>query len=184
MAVVVCPYCGSRYETRRIPPAGRLYSCKQRECIRARKSEYQKQWERKYKETHGVWSARRFNENSERKRSRDRKRNAEIPVRKRYPAQFAAKDARRQARKTIGTVEIFDRADVFERDGWVCQLCGEPVDRNLKYPDLGSKSLDHILPLSKGGEHSRANTQLTHLGCNIRKGARTEVSDGYSWASS
>lgn len=29
------------------------------------------------------------------------------------------------------------------------------------------------LPISKGGEHSYANTQVSHLICNIRKGACT-----------
>jgi len=33
-------------------------------------------------------------------------------------------------------------------------------------------SLDHRIPISRGGEHSRANAQTSHLGCNVRKGAR------------
>ena len=63
-------------------------------------------------------------------------------------------------------------AEIFERDGWVCQLCDAPVDRSLNYPDTGSASLDHILPLSRGGHHVHANVQLAHLFCNLSKGAR------------
>lgn len=59
--------------------------------------------------------------------------------------------------------------DVFERDGWVCGICGEPVDKNLQWPDQWSKSLDHVKPLSKGGHHVWDNVQLSHLDCNIRK---------------
>ena len=36
-------------------------------------------------------------------------------------------------------------------------------------------SLDHILPLSKGGSSRVANLQLTHLKCNNDKGDTIEV---------
>lgn len=64
------------------------------------------------------------------------------------------------------------RAAVFRRSAWVCQLCQEPVDRLRKFPDPGSASLDHVVPLSRGGHHVLANCQLAHLGCNSSKGAR------------
>lgn len=67
-------------------------------------------------------------------------------------------------------------ADVYERDEWTCGLCSEPVDRNMAWPDPMSPSLDHVLPLSKGGHHVMANVQLAHLSCNVRKGARIEES--------
>jgi 5-methylcytosine-specific restriction endonuclease McrA len=60
---------------------------------------------------------------------------------------------------------------VFERDGWTCGLCSEPVDPALSWPDPQSASLDHVLPLSRGGSHTMANVQLAHLGCNVEKGA-------------
>lgn len=64
--------------------------------------------------------------------------------------------------------------DVYERDEWTCGLCDGAVDRSVKYPDPFSPSLDHILPLSKGGHHLLENVQLAHLECNVRKGARVE----------
>ena len=67
-------------------------------------------------------------------------------------------------------VEPVNDLQVFERDHWICQLCGEPVDRNLQWPDPQSPSLDHILPIVKGGLHKYANTQCAHLQCNLRKG--------------
>lgn len=79
---------------------------------------------------------------------------------------------RRRALEFAATVEVFASAEVFERDGWVCQLCGAPVDPSLRAPSPLSASLDHIVPLSRGGAHSRANTQLAHLLCNVKKGNR------------
>lgn len=67
--------------------------------------------------------------------------------------------------------EAFEYAEVYERDGWVCGLCGDPVDRELVWPDPMSASLDHVVPLSKGGAHTRENSQCAHLVCNVRKGA-------------
>lgn len=61
---------------------------------------------------------------------------------------------------------------VFERDNWVCQICGEDVDPTVEHPDPLSKSLDHIVPLSQGGGHTWDNVQLAHLVCNMSKGNR------------
>lgn len=80
----------------------------------------------------------------------------------------------RRLRVEAATVERFDPVEVFERDGWVCGLCGEPIERSLAWPDPASVSLDHVLPLAAGGEHSRANTQAAHWICNVRKGPRID----------
>lgn len=52
-----------------------------------------------------------------------------------------------------------------------CGICGSPIEASLKFPHPGSKSLDHIEPLSRGGAHAIENLQWAHLDCNIRKGA-------------
>lgn len=70
------------------------------------------------------------------------------------------------------------RVAVFRRDNWTCQLCGEPIDRKLRYPHSKSKSIDHIKPLSWGPERSPGhvidNVQASHFGCNASKGNRYE----------
>lgn len=68
--------------------------------------------------------------------------------------------------------EKFSRSEVFDRDGWICQLCGEPVDPTLEWPHPMSASLDHCRPLSRGGEHTKSNSQCSHLVWNTRKGAQ------------
>lgn len=77
----------------------------------------------------------------------------------------------RRARMKNVFVEKVDYMKVFNRDKWICQICFHPVskirDRNL----VDIASLDHIIPLAKGGEHSYANTQLAHLSCNLSKSA-------------
>lgn len=75
---------------------------------------------------------------------------------------------RRAAKRLVRRVE-YERLDIFERDRWTCQLCGEPVRRTLQHPDPRSASIDHILPLAMGGEDVPWNVQLAHLGCNSSK---------------
>ncbi|WP_366139763.1 HNH endonuclease [uncultured Modestobacter sp.] len=79
----------------------------------------------------------------------------------------------RRQRTQLAQAERFDPVEIFERDGWICQLCTAQVDPALKWPDLQSASLDHVVPLAANGQHSRDNTQLAHWLCNVRKGAST-----------
>lgn len=62
----------------------------------------------------------------------------------------------------------FRRVDVFDRDGWTCHICGEPVDRDSADP-LSRASLDHVVPIARGGLHTLENVKCAHLRCNIRK---------------
>lgn len=84
-----------------------------------------------------------------------------------------ARQAERRAYRAgpNGEVERFTRLDVMERDGWTCGLCSLPIDPALAYPAPMSASLDHVIPLSRGGGHSLANSQAAHLICNQRKWA-------------
>ena len=51
-----------------------------------------------------------------------------------------------------------------------CGICGLPVDKSLKYPDPMSPSIDHIIPIDRGGHPSDiSNLQLAHWKCNRMK---------------
>lgn len=67
--------------------------------------------------------------------------------------------------------ETFDPTEVFRRDGWRCQTCGHST-RAHRFPHPRAATLDHIVPLSKGGEHTKANTQCLCFSCNTSKGNR------------
>lgn len=66
--------------------------------------------------------------------------------------------------------EQFDPFEIFERDGWRCHLCGDKTPKRLRgTKDPMAPELDHIIPLSKGGKHTRLNTACSHKGCNMKK---------------
>jgi len=79
------------------------------------------------------------------------------------------KAARKRARKRGVAVGRVSRRKVFERDGWRCGICGGPTKKSAKFPHPKSPVLDHIIPLSKGGEHSMRNVQCAHNQCNAVK---------------
>ena len=52
----------------------------------------------------------------------------------------------------------------------ICGICGQPVDKTLKYPHPMSATCDHIIPVSRGGDPtSLDNLQLAHFSCNRQK---------------
>lgn len=79
---------------------------------------------------------------------------------------------RRALKKAASTGEPVLLSEIAERDGWQCSLCRQPVDPLVKWPDAKSPSLDHRIPLSRGGAHDPSNVDLAHLGCNTAKNNR------------
>lgn len=73
-------------------------------------------------------------------------------------------------------VEDVSLAEIFERDGGCCKLCGLALSMTTCWPHHRTPTRDHVIPLSKGGTHERANLQLACAECNVRKGARIVAS--------
>lgn len=77
--------------------------------------------------------------------------------------------ARRRALQHGAFVTDFDRAKVFEADGWKCHLCGKRIRQDLPTHHRMGPTIDHIIPLSKGGKHEPANLRAAHRYCNSKK---------------
>lgn len=60
-------------------------------------------------------------------------------------------------------------AEIFERDHWKCGICGKRIGKSFKAPHPRSKSIDHIVPLSEGGDDTAANKRAAHLLCNTTR---------------
>lgn len=85
-----------------------------------------------------------------------------------------AHKAKRKAlhRGKIAGAETFDPIEILERDKWRCHICGVSTPRKLRgtYDDRAPE-LDHLVPLAKGGAHTRANTACACRKCNMAKGS-------------
>jgi len=82
-----------------------------------------------------------------------------------HSEEIATYQATRRARKADAFIEAIDRQTVFSRDGGLCGICQQGVEP-------ANWHLDHVIPLSKGGQHSYDNVQVSHPVCNMRKGTR------------
>lgn len=62
---------------------------------------------------------------------------------------------------------------LIERDGLRCKICGEMCDPDdhtwSEYTGPMSPSIDHIIPIAKGGGHIWTNVQVAHVICNSYK---------------
>lgn len=95
--------------------------------------------------------------------------------------------AYRRAREIKLTVAMINPEitldELFKRDKGVCHICGAVCDKeDYKWIKRGIKvcggnypSIDHVKPLSKGGQHSWDNVRLAHMVCNATKGANYEA---------
>lgn len=67
----------------------------------------------------------------------------------------------------------FNRRNLFKRDHYICQYCGNQLDPQ-------ELTIDHILARSRGGESSWENCVLACISCNAKKGSRTLKESGLS----
>jgi 5-methylcytosine-specific restriction endonuclease McrA len=60
------------------------------------------------------------------------------------------------------------RMEIINRDNWTCQCCGIKV-HDEKRNDERKAHIDHIIPISKGGNSSPENLRLLCRTCNLSK---------------
>jgi 5-methylcytosine-specific restriction endonuclease McrA len=77
-------------------------------------------------------------------------------------------------RSVIKNGERIRTIDLVTRDGFDCQICNVVIDWAKRRERRWWASLDHIVPIKKGGQHTTKNCRMVHIGCNSRKGARLE----------
>ncbi|MGK2903149.1 MAG: HNH endonuclease [Mycobacterium sp.] len=138
----------------------RAYYARHKEVCRERKRVYRSENADKIRESHQKWKAKNPNYRSEWEQSP----NGREITRKHAAA--------RRAKLAEVVVEEVLHSVVFERDRYTCMLCGIKCDPEAGRWASNLPTLDHIIPLAHGGEHSYGNTQTLCRRCNCRKGDR------------
>ncbi|MDA8191050.1 MAG: HNH endonuclease signature motif containing protein, partial [Gammaproteobacteria bacterium] len=148
-------------------------------CRKARKAEYNQRFREEhrdelnaylaeYRKTH---EAKRPPDYNEKRAQSARERYANDPEYRAHVRALAANkrnaENRRRAREKKAVVELFDaEAHVAFLRTWQqgrCYYCGEP---------MAETHVEHIVPLSRNGAHSRQNTVLACPACNLSKGSK------------
>ncbi|MBF0105339.1 MAG: HNH endonuclease [Deltaproteobacteria bacterium] len=65
----------------------------------------------------------------------------------------------------------FSRENIYLRDNNTCQYCGHAFKRQ-------NINIDHVIPLSQGGETDWTNVVCSCIACNSKKGGRTPQQAG------
>jgi hypothetical protein len=135
-------------------------SCKEkakRARIKADKPRYEAMMKRR-QDAHRASAAR-----VEKKRIADRMRSAN-------PAYWKNDTTHKQRARRFGChYEFVNKFDIYNRDGYKCMYCGVDVVVCKKYKH-NQASIDHVVPMSKGGPHSPTNIVTCCMPCNMKKG--------------
>jgi hypothetical protein len=106
--------------------------------------------------------------------------SATMPKTMRADAKFCSEQCNSRAHQAVrriwreagipkGDIPFASRMELAQRDGLVCHLCGEKLSLATKHPEPMYASIDHVLPLARGGRNELPNLKLAHLVCNLRK---------------
>lgn len=174
--VRVCLTCGVEKPAEAMRPGRR--ECK--ECAKERLAEYRrknleaiKQGQAAYREQHraelNAKQTAYYYDNHEEIRRRSLERGDERKWRLANPQKSREKVARRRARiKGSPVVEMVDREAIIRRDKSTCYLCNVVLEAK-------DVTLDHVIPLAKGGHHTAANLKVACRPCNLRKSDKVLV---------
>ena len=147
---------------------GHQWRCKG--CAQAAYAAYCASHQEQVRQKNAAWMARHRDERNRRRATlhanhREEEKQYTADYRVTHPDAAREYCAIRRARIAgAPVVETFARAEIFERDGGVCHVCHKKVDPNNWH-------LDHLVPLARGGEHSRVNVAIAHPKCNMRRSA-------------
>jgi len=135
---------------------------------------------------YGAWKCRPCDAEQKRQ-SRDRQRAAGTYRSPRQPNDVEAAKKRRTYAKNpepflarfrqryewfkTGDVTSDQLRQIWERDHGECQYCGQRVERP-RFHRFAPRGFDHIISMSKGGQHTASNLVVCCRSCNAKKGNR------------
>lgn len=82
----------------------------------------------------------------------------------------ATNRARRQ--NPDAKIESFCAEQIAGRDSWICHICNESIPRGARPQTKAYRTIDHLIPLSLKGDHTRANVKIAHMVCNATRNNR------------
>lgn len=85
---------------------------------------------------------------------------------------YRRKNRARRMKRKPGSYTLHQIA---KRDDKRCHLCGKKVDMRLSGMRPNGPSIDHLVPLSDGGDDSPENVALAHRQCNVNRNVGGEV---------
>lgn len=85
-------------------------------------------------------------------------------------ARYKGKYYSPKRRKVYAQGDEIDHLTLFNLHGWACHVCKEIIDSRKRFPDVMAATVEHIMPISRGGTHTWDNVAPAHAMCNFKKG--------------
>jgi 5-methylcytosine-specific restriction endonuclease McrA len=194
-----CPKCGERKPVESFgknrsmrdglqgwcKPCTAIEAKSYRKANRAARTQYNKEWRAanpdgvaKHAEAHKDYQKKYYEKNKELVLARNRAyveaNRGKVTAKRSEWSRINGSGHRARCKRFGVPYTPINKTAIFERDGWICGICGDPVDKKLKWPDLYCATLDHIIalslgPLAQGCGHVEENVQLAHFLCNLAK---------------
>lgn len=156
------------------PDKVKAYSKKYEDANREKRREKNRKWSKENSE----YELRRHKEWAKNNPERVKERNKKNYDKHRDMYIYLAN--RRRATRLKSNTEYYAAKEVIQAYGSDCHICGKKIDldapRRPKF--TGDVSfhmglhLDHLVPLSRGGEDTIKNVRPAHAICNLQKGNR------------
>jgi 5-methylcytosine-specific restriction endonuclease McrA len=98
--------------------------------------------------------------------NKEKVRKAKNKWKKNHPEKVIEHDRNRRAKEKFGGGKITanEWLELLEQAGHKCMKCGSTE----------KLTLDHVIPLARGGKHHISNAQVLCMPCNGKKGTKTE----------
>jgi hypothetical protein len=96
-----------------------------------------------------------------------------------YCSTYCAKKRGKAGRSGRFQPSLKLRLSIYERDGWICQLCMEPIDQSAHFLSDWAPSLDHVECQSWAlvPDHSPENLRTAHRWCNAVRGDESRYTE-------
>ncbi|MDP3013167.1 MAG: HNH endonuclease [Candidatus Subteraquimicrobiales bacterium] len=140
---------------------------------------YQRQWRQKNLEKSRLASRNYYHRNSVVRNLYSTKYKQDHPeqtaayhrkYRQEHPKQYCVYDQNRRAKikdLSLATLQKVYEENIRRHGTLTCYLCLKPVE-------FGQDSIDHKIPISRGGNHQRDNLDVAHGICTSAKSTKTE----------
>jgi 5-methylcytosine-specific restriction endonuclease McrA len=89
-------------------------------------------------------------------------------------ARYRIKTVKRQKKTTPHRIS---HDQVIREYGSDCHICKEPIDLDLPRTHRFGLTVDHVIPVNKGGTDDMLNLKPAHWICNIKKSDKMPESD-------
>jgi len=103
------------------------------------------------------------------------KRCGKYTKRKKFCSSICGNRHKKRRRRALMADAMTDNSisehEIYQRDGYKCWICNRDVVDAYDNTNPLQATLDHVIPLSKGGAHMRDNLACCCRQCNCRKGA-------------